>query len=77
MRNKRIQKWKDYELVASSLRYLHTKHQKEADENVKTYTDAMDFVMDYNEIEFRFMRLIHKYQKKADKLHKRIRRNTK
>lgn len=77
MNKKRIQRWKDYELIATSLRYLHTKHQKEADDNVETFKDAMDFVSLYNEVEFQFMRLIHHYQRKADKLRKKMHRNTK
>ena len=77
MNKKRLQRWKDYELIATSLRYLHTKHQKEADENIKTYKDAMEFVALYNEVEFQFMRLIHKYQRKADRLRKKIRRKMK
>ena len=74
MNKKRLQKWKDYELIATSLRHLHTKHQKEADDIAKTYKDAMEFVAMYNEVEFQFMRLIHKYQRKADKLHRKIRK---
>lgn len=74
MNKKRIQKWKEYELIVASLRYLHNKHQKEADDNAKTFKDAMEFVAMYNEVEFRFMCLIHRYQTKADKLHRKIRR---
>lgn len=77
MNKKRIQRWKDYELIATSLRYLHTKHQKEADDIKKTFKDAMEFVARYNEVEFQFMHLIHKYQTKANRLHKKIRRKVK
>lgn len=74
---KRIQKLKDYELILTSLRYAHAKNQKDAIENVKRYPDYIDFASIYNETENQFYRLIRKYQTKADKLRKKIRRKVK
>ena len=77
MNKKRLQKWKDYELIATSLQYLHARHQEEADDIRKSYNDENDFVALFNEVEIQFGRLIHKYQTKADRLHKKIRRKVK
>ena len=74
MNKKRLQRWKDCELIATSLRYLHAKHQEEADDIRKSYNDERDFVALYNEVEMQFSHLIRKYQNKADKLHRKIRR---
>lgn len=74
MNKKRLQRWKDYELIATSLRYAHAKNQKDASEVAKRYPGYIDFAPIYSETENQFYRLIRKYQTKADKLHRKIRR---
>lgn len=77
MNKKRLQRWKDYELIATSLEYAHTKNIEDAEKTAKRYKDHDEFVALFNEFEMQFARLIRVYRTKADKLHRKIHRKVK
>ena len=63
----RMNKYRDTALILSSLEHFHRVHQSQTERTIMTYG-----VEEYNDTEARFHRLIHKYNRKFERMRKRV-----
>lgn len=63
----RMNKYKETAIILSSLEHFHRVHQNQADRIIVVHG-----VEQYNETEERFHRLIKKYDKKFNRMRKRV-----
>lgn len=63
----RMNKFRDTALILSSLEYFHRVHQSQSERIIMAHG-----IEEFNETEERYHRLIHKYNRKYERMRKRV-----